>query len=73
MQVATGTVVDGKIIVEGVVLPEGACVTVFTREVEASVRLFPAEETELLAALDEADREQGIPADELLERLRKYD
>lgn len=73
MQVATGTVVDGKVVVEGVVLPEGALVTVFTEDADAFVRLSPSEEAELLAALDDADREHGIPADELIERLRKYD
>lgn len=64
---------NGKVVVEGVVLPEGARVTVLTEDAEVSVRLSPAEEKELLAALDEADREPGIPADELLERFRKYD
>jgi F0F1-type ATP synthase epsilon subunit len=73
MHVTTGTVVEGKVVVDGVVLPEGARVTVLTEDAEAAVRLSPAEETELLAALDEADREHGISADELLERLRKYD
>lgn len=72
MQVISGTVVDGKVVVEGLSLPEGMVVTVFAREEESPVHLSPAEEAELLEALDEADREEGISAEELVDRLRKY-
>ena len=71
MQVITGIVVDGKVVVEGLSLPEGSVVTVFARDEESPVKLPPAEEAELLDALDEADREEGIPAEELFDRLRK--
>ena len=72
MQVATGTVVAGKIVVDGLSLPEGTLVTVLTRDPEPPVRLSPEEEAELLDALDEADREEGISAEELFERLRRH-
>jgi hypothetical protein len=72
MQVATGTVVDGKVVVEGLSLPEGTLVTVVTREAEATVRLSQRDEAELLDSLDDADREEGISAEELLERLRRF-
>ena len=72
MQVATGTVVDGKVLIEGLSLPEGTLVTVVTRESEATVRLSPQDEAKLLEALDEADREEGISAEELFERLRPF-
>jgi hypothetical protein len=72
MQVATGTVVAGKIVVDGLSLPEGTLVTVLTRDAEPPVRLSPEEEAELLDALDEADREEGISAEELFERLRRH-
>jgi hypothetical protein len=72
MQVATGTVIDGKVIIEGLSPPEGTLVTVATRESEATVRLLPSDEAELLEALDEADREEGISAEELFERLRRF-
>lgn len=39
MQLATGTVVNGKVVVEGLELPEGTLVTVLTRENEGSIRL----------------------------------
>jgi hypothetical protein len=72
MQVATGTVIGGKVVVEGLSLPEGTFVTVVTRESEATVRLSPPDEAELLEALDEADHTEGISAEELFERLRKF-
>jgi hypothetical protein len=73
MQVVTGTVVGGKVILEGASLPEGTVVTIFAKDSEAMVRLPPALQVELEEALDEADREEGISGDDLLEKLRKYD
>ncbi len=72
MQVVTGTVVEGKVVLEGASLPEGTVVTVFARDLEETVRLPSALRAELEEALDEADREEGISGDELLEKLRKY-
>jgi excinuclease UvrABC helicase subunit UvrB len=72
MSVATGTVVGGKIVIEGLSLPEGTLVTVLTQDEESIVRLSPEDEAELLQALDEADREEGIPAEALFERLRHF-
>jgi hypothetical protein len=72
MQLATGTVIDGKVVVEGLALPEGTVVTVLTRDDEETVRLSPADEAELLEALDEADIEEGISAEELFSRLQRF-
>ncbi len=72
MQVATGTVINGKVVLEGVTLPEGALVTVLSTDTEASIKLSPAEEADLMAALDEADREAGTAAEVVLERLHKF-
>jgi hypothetical protein len=72
MQLITGTVVQGKVVLDGAALPEGAQVAVFAQDSEATVRLSPALQAELEQALEEADREEGISGDELLERLRKY-
>jgi hypothetical protein len=47
-------------------------VTVLARGDKAVVKLPPQEEAELLAALDEADREEGIPAEALFARLRRF-
>jgi len=72
MQVATGKVIDGKVVVDGIVLPEGTVVTVFAKDSEAVVRLSPSLQSELEEALGEADREEGVSAETLLESLRKY-
>ncbi|MFH1869724.1 MAG: hypothetical protein ABIK82_07540 [Pseudomonadota bacterium] len=57
---------------EGLSLPDGTPMTVLARGDEAAVRLPPEQEAELLDALDEADREDGISAEELLARLRRF-
>jgi len=72
MKVATGTVIDGKVVVEGESLAEGTKVTVVLREDEESFDLTPEEEEELLASLAEIERGEYITADELLERLRRF-
>ena len=72
MQVVTGTVVGGKVVLAGVSLPEGTVVTILAKESEATVRLPPELQAELEDALEEADREEGVSADDLLAKLRKY-
>ena len=72
MQVVTGTVVGGKVVLEGASLPEGTVVTILAKGSEVTVRLPPDLQAELEEALDEADREEGISGDELLEKLRMY-
>lgn len=56
MQVATGTVVNGKIVLEGVPLTEGAVVAVVTRGADESFSLTETQENELLAAMAEIER-----------------
>lgn len=72
MQLAKGTVINGKVVVEGLALPEGATVTVLTHDDQAVVKLSVAEEAELLEALDEADSAVGISAEELYARLQRF-
>lgn len=71
MKVATGTVVDGKVVVRGEPLPEGAVVTVLAREASERFEVPVELEPELLASLAEAERGETIPADEVLARLRR--
>lgn len=72
MQVTTGTVVGGKVIVEGVPLVEGSLVAVLSREPEEPFALSSEDENELLAAMAEIECGDFVLADELLESLRKY-
>lgn len=72
MQVATGKVVQGQIILDGVSLPEGISVSIFAREADAVARLPAALQVELEDAIDDADRHNGICAEELFDKLRKY-
>lgn len=55
MQVITGTVIDGKIVVEGMPLPEGSVVTVLARGFDEPFTLSPQDEEELLAAMAEIE------------------
>ncbi len=72
MQVATGTVVNGKIVLEGVSLPEGAVVTVVTRGADESFSLTTAQEDELLAAMAEIEQGELVSLDDLLRSLPKH-
>ena len=69
MQVATGTVVAGKLVIEGLDLPDGETVVVLARETEDEVHLSEGDEAELLEAIAEADRGEMITAEELFARL----
>ena len=71
MRVATGKVVAGKIVVEGVPLEEGATVTVIATEDAETFELAPAEEAALLAAIAEADRGELLDAGEIVAELSR--
>lgn len=72
MAVALGTVKDGKVILQGIALPEGAVVTVLADDDRPAVRLPPELEAELQAAIDEADAEEGGAGPEFIESLKRY-
>ena len=71
MKIATGKVVDGKVVLEGVRLEEGTPVTVLARDDERGFTLTPEEEAELLLSIGEADRGEMTPAEEVLEKLAR--
>jgi hypothetical protein len=71
MQLVTGTVVEGKVVLSGVTLPEGAVVTVLAQETQPSVKLPAHLQSELEHALAEADHEEGISAEELFAKLKQ--
>lgn len=70
MVIASGRVVGGKIEVDGDPLPEGATVTVLTREGDESFVLDAEAEAELIESIAEADRGDVVPADDVLRALR---
>lgn len=70
MKVATGKVVDGKILLEGEPLSEGSVVTVLAQDDDETFDTTPEQEQELLAAIAEAERGEVISWKELRERLR---
>ena len=69
MQVATGTVVNGKIVLEGVSLAEGAVVTVVTRGADENFLLTENQENELLAAMAEIENGEYVSLEELMQSL----
>lgn len=71
MKLTTGTVIDGKVVLQGEPLREGSVVTVLAPEDDESFDV-PAElEAELEQSLAEAARGQTVAADEVLRRLRR--
>ena len=70
MKIATGKVVDGKVVLEGATFEEGSSVTVLARE-EGGITLTPEEEAELLLAISEADRGEMVSAEEVLAKLAR--
>jgi hypothetical protein len=71
MQIALGTVVDGKVVVEGHTLTEGATVAVLSEGPADATGLTLAQEEELLDAIQEIDRGQFTSLEALLESLPK--
>jgi hypothetical protein len=71
MQLATGTVVGGRVVVDGDPLPEGAIVTILAREADETFDVPPELEAELLESIAQAERGETISAEEMLERLRR--
>lgn len=72
LQVATGTVVNGKIVLEGVPLAEGAKVTVVTRGAAESFSLSEAQENALPASIAEMERGEYVTLEKLLASLPKH-
>ncbi len=70
MKVATGKVVGGKVVLEGVSLDEGTSVTVLAKD-EDGFELTPEQEAELLLSIAEADRGETVSAEEVLAKLAR--
>jgi hypothetical protein len=72
MEIVKGTVVGGKVVLDGKPIPDGTEVAVFVVSDEHTLRLPPHLQCELESALEEADREEGISAEALFAELRQY-
>ncbi len=70
MRITMGKVVGGQIVVEGEPLKEGSTVTILFPE-ERTFELNEVDEAALLAAIAEADRGEGLSADDVLSQVRK--
>jgi len=69
MRVTTGRVVDGKIVVEGEPLPEGATVTVLAPQDDRGLELGPERGAGLREAMKQLRRGEFVDGDELLDEL----
>jgi hypothetical protein len=65
MKLLAGTVKEGKVVLSGASLPEGTMVAVYAPEPGGPVHLPANLQAELEEAIAEADREDGISAEEL--------
>jgi hypothetical protein len=73
MKVATGIVVDGKVVVEGEPLAEGSVVTVVAREDDEGFDVTREEEAALVEAIAQADRGELTSWKEFREQLRRFE
>lgn len=69
MPVVPGTVVNGRIVVEGAPLVEGATVAVLCKGADEPFTLSTDQEDELLAAIEEIDRGDFVSLDTLVSSL----
>jgi hypothetical protein len=69
MKIITGTVTDGRIVVEGERFTEGEQVTVLRRDGNETFQLTPDEKRQLLHSVAQANRGEFVDADVLLAEL----
>ena len=70
MRISTAHYVNGKLLVDGKPLPEGAVVTILQPEEDSdSVSLSPQDEKELLESVAQIRDGKWVSSDELLESL----
>ena len=69
MRVSKGTVISGKVVVDGEPLEEDATVTILARESNETFELTPEDEAQLLDSLAQAERGEMIKAQSLVHDL----
>jgi len=70
MRVASGRIIDGRVELEDVQLPEGASVTVLMPEGEQTFEADAETERMLLDSIAQSERGQTVPLAKVLEELR---
>lgn len=70
MLITTGKVNNGMIQIDTTDLPDGTTVTLLAHEGDETFELDSAQESQLLAAIAEAERGELISASELLHKIR---
>jgi hypothetical protein len=73
MRVANGKVVEGKVVTDGAPFEDGASVTVIAADDAETFELGPEDEAALLAAIEEADRDEVVDGAELIAKLSSED
>ncbi len=71
MRIVTGRVIDGKVVVDGERLEEGAFVTVVAQDEGESFALSESDKGFLLESLAEIRRGDFITASEMFDELRR--
>jgi hypothetical protein len=69
VKIITGTVVHGRIVVEGEPFSEGERVTILGHEGNETFRVSADEKRQLLESIAQADRGEFVDGDELLAEL----
>ena len=72
MKIATGKIVDGKVVLEGEPWAEGSVVTVVAREDDEIFDVSAEDEQALIAAIAQAERGEVIAWEQLREQLRRF-
>ena len=71
MTMVTGKVIDGKVVVEGDPLPDGATVRVLIPNRSGAYELSDEQRAELQEAIAEIERGEFMTGDELLAPIRR--
>ena len=71
MLITTGKVNNGVIQIDSKDLPDGTTVTLLVHEGDETFELDASQESELLAAIAEADRGELLSATEVLKQIRQ--
>ncbi len=71
MEITTGKVVDGKVVIDGAPLVEGARVTILVPAADSGFTLNEDERKLLAESIAEIERGEFISGDELLRRIDK--